>query len=76
MKIYKKLMAIMNGKQKRMMGLLLVMMVFGAFLETASISLIIPVMTLVLSPDAVEKNELMAGVYHGACRALPSSQYL
>lgn len=58
-------MVIMNAKQKRMMGLLLVMMVFGAFLETASISLIIPVMTLVLSPNAVEENALMAGVYHG-----------
>ena len=65
MKIYRKLMVIMNGKQKRTMALLLVMMVFGAFLETASISLIIPVMTLVLSPDAVEKNEVMASVYHG-----------
>lgn len=65
MKILKKLMVIMNAKQKRMMGLLLVMMVFGAFLETASISLIIPVMTLVLSPNAVEENALMAGVYHG-----------
>lgn len=65
MKIYRKLMVIMNGKQKRTMGLLLVMMVFGAFLETASISLIIPVMTLVLSPDAVEKNEMMAAVYKG-----------
>lgn len=58
-------MVIMNGKQKRTMGLLLVMMVFGAFLETASISLIIPVMTLVISPDAVEKNEIMAKVYSG-----------
>lgn len=65
MKIYRKLMVIMNGKQKRTMGLLLVMMVFGAFLETASISLIIPVMTLVISPDAVEKNEIMAKVYSG-----------
>ena len=64
MKIFKKLMVIMNAKQKRMMGLLLVMMIFGAFLETASISLIIPVMTLVLSPNAVEENALMAGVYH------------
>ena len=65
MKIYRKLMVIMNGKQKRTMGLLLAMMVFGAFLETASISLVIPVMTLVLSPDAVEKNEMMAAVYEG-----------
>ena len=65
MKIFKKLMVIMNAKQKRKMALLLVMMVFGAFLETASISLIIPVMTLVLSPNAVEENALMAGVYHG-----------
>lgn len=65
MKIFKKLMVIMNAKQKRMMGLLLVMMIFGAFLETASISLIIPVMTLVLSPNAVEENAIMASVYHG-----------
>lgn len=65
MKIFKKLMVIMNGKQKRTMGLLLVMMVFGAFLETASISLIIPVMTLVLSPNAVVENAVMASVYNG-----------
>lgn len=64
MKIFKKLMIIMNAKQKRMMALLLLMMIFGAFLETASISLIIPVMTLVLSPNAVEENALMAGVYN------------
>lgn len=67
MKIWKKLMVIMNRKQKRKMGLLLVMMVIGAFLETASISLIIPVMTLVVSPNAVEENALMAQVY----QALP-----
>lgn len=67
MKIWKKLMIIMNRKQKRKMGLLLVMMVIGAFLETASISLIIPVMTLVVSPNAVEENALMAQVY----QALP-----
>lgn len=63
MKILKKLNVIMNKKQKRTMGLLLVMMVFGAFLETASISLIIPVMTLVLSPGAVTENKWMAAVY-------------
>lgn len=67
MKIWKKLMIIMNRKQKQKMGLLLVMMVIGAFLETASISLIIPVMTLVVSPNAVEENDLMAQVY----QALP-----
>lgn len=64
MKILKKLNVIMNKKQKRTMGLLLVMMVFGAFLETASISLIIPVMTLVLSPGAVTENKWMAAVYN------------
>lgn len=63
MKIFKKLMVIMNGKQKRKMCLLLVMMVIGAFLETASISLIIPVMTLVINPSSVESNEIMAGIY-------------
>ncbi|MCR4704865.1 MAG: ABC transporter ATP-binding protein/permease [Lachnospiraceae bacterium] len=65
MKIWKKLMIILNGKQKRMMVLLLVMMVFGAFLETASISLIIPVMTLVLDQTAVTRNEILASIYNG-----------
>jgi len=58
-------MIILNGKQKRTMALLLVMMVFGAFLETASISLIIPVMTLVLDQTAVTKNEILASIYNG-----------
>ena len=47
------------------MGILLVMMVIGAVLETASISLIIPVMTLVINPDSVQNNALMSSVYNG-----------
>ncbi len=64
MKIYKKLMVILNKRQKRTFVLLLFMMVIGAFLETASISLVIPVMTLVISPNAVETNKYMSGLYH------------
>ena len=71
MKIFKKLMVIMNAKQKRKMALLMMMMVVGAFLETASISLIIPVMTLVLSPNAVEENAIMASVYHALGMSSP-----
>ena len=58
-------MKIMNNKQKGKMGILLVMMVIGAVLETASISLIIPVMTLVINPDSVQNNALMSSVYNG-----------
>ena len=58
-------MKIMNNKQKGKMGILLVMMVIGAVLETASISLIIPVMTLVINPDSVQNNALMSAVYNG-----------
>lgn len=65
MKILRKMMKIMNNKQKGKMGILLVMMVIGAVLETASISLIIPVMTLVINPDSVQNNALMSAVYNG-----------
>lgn len=55
MKIYKKLMKLMNRKQKKQMGSLLVMMLIGAILEALSIGLVIPVVTVILTPGTMEK---------------------
>lgn len=55
-KILKKLNILLNKKQKSQMCILLFMMLIGAILEAASIALIIPVITLVISPDALAKN--------------------
>lgn len=50
MKIVKKLGKLMNAKQKKQMGGLVVLMLIGALLETASISLVIPVISALMQP--------------------------
>lgn len=51
MKIVKKLKKLMNAKQKRQMTGLVVLMLIGAVLETASISLVIPVISALMQPE-------------------------
>ncbi len=63
MKILRKINLLLDVKQKRNMVLLLFGMLIGAVLETASISLIIPVVSLVISPDAIETNAYMGWIY-------------
>ena len=55
MKIYKKLMKLMNKTQKKQMVKLLVLMLIGAILEAVSIGLVIPVVTMILTPGSMEK---------------------
>lgn len=55
-KIYKKLMVLLDKKQKQKMVFLIFIMLIGAVLETLGISLILPVMNVVLEEDAVEKH--------------------
>lgn len=54
---------LLDKKQKRFMVLLVIMMLIGAVLETASISIVIPVVTLVMDQNAVENNELVHSIY-------------
>lgn len=56
-KILKKLMVLMDRRQKRIMVLLVIMMLIGAVLETAGVGLVIPVMQMVLDEHAVENSE-------------------
>lgn len=46
----------MDGKQKRKMAVIVVLMLVGAFLETLGVSMILPVMNVVMEDNAVEKH--------------------
>lgn len=63
-KIWKKLMVLLDKKQKRQMWALVPMMLIGAVLETASVALVLSVITAVVSPDAVETNKYVAFFYN------------
>ncbi len=61
--ILKKLNVLLDGKQKRTMGGLMVLMVIGAILQTAGVGMLVQVVTVVIDPQAVEKSGLVKGVY-------------
>ncbi|MBR1440481.1 MAG: ABC transporter ATP-binding protein, partial [Lachnospiraceae bacterium] len=62
-KILKKLNVLLDGKQKRTMSLLLVMMVIGALLEACSIGLVIPVIQVVTDEEAYDKYPMIRWTY-------------
>ena len=53
-KIFKKMMILLDGRQKRKMALLVFLMLVGAVLETLGVGMILPVMNVVLEENAVE----------------------
>ena len=55
-KILKKLMVLLDKRQKRVMVLLIILMLIGAVLETAGVSMVLPVMNVVMDENAVEKH--------------------
>ena len=61
--ILKKLKILLDKKQKKQMLGLVVMMFIAAALETASIGLVLGVVTLIITPDVVSSNELIAKIY-------------
>lgn len=58
-KILKKLMVLLDKKQKRIMVLLIVLMLIGAILETLGVSLVMPVMYVVTDEHAVENKKYL-----------------
>ena len=62
-KILKKLNKLLDRKQKSFMILLVFMMLIGALLETASVTLIIPVISVVMDPEAITENKYVAPLY-------------
>ncbi len=63
-KILKKLNILLDKKQKMQMAGLIVLMFIGALMEAFSIAGIVPVVSIVLTPDAVEKNKIVSAVFH------------
>ena len=55
-KIFKKLMILLDKKQKRKMIVLIFLMLIGAILETLGVSMIYPVVKVVMEENAEEKR--------------------
>lgn len=62
-KVLKKLDIILNKRQKSRMKLLVVMMIIGALLETVSISLVLPIATVLTSPQSVNGDGVVGMLY-------------
>ncbi len=61
-KIIKKLMVLLDRRQKKVMALLVVLMLIGAVLETLGVSMIVPVMNVIMDEHAVEKNKYLQAI--------------
>ena len=64
-KIFKKMNKLLDAKQKRIMVVIVFLMLIGGVLESLSISVVIPVVSVLLDPNAVENNQLLGTIYHG-----------
>lgn len=62
-KVLKKLNVILDSKQKSRMKLLVVMMIIGAMLETVSISLVLPIATVLTNADSVNGGGIAGKLY-------------
>lgn len=63
-KIFQKMQKLLDKKQKQTMAGLIVLMVIGAFLQTAGVGLLVEVVNVVIDPRAVEKNKV-ANLFYG-----------
>lgn len=66
-KIFKKLMVLLDKRQKRKMVVLIFLMLIGAILETLGVSMIYPVVKVVMEENAVEKSwylQVFCDVFH------------
>ena len=61
--IWKKLRLLLDKKQKRTMAGLMVLMIIGAFLQTAGVGLLVQVVSVVIDPLAVEKGGIVKAFY-------------
>ena len=59
MKIYRKMMVLLDKQHKRKMVLLVFLMLVSGALETLGVSMVYPVMNVVMEPDAVEKHRYL-----------------
>ena len=64
-KIFKKMNKLLDAKQKRIMIVIVFLMLIGGVLESLSISVVIPVVSVLLDPHAVENTPILAAIYDG-----------
>lgn len=65
LKILKKMNLLLDGRQKRAMAALIVMMLIGGVLESLGVSMLVPIVTVVMDPEAIEESSLLSAVYNG-----------
>ncbi len=63
MDILKKLLSVMDGRQKGQMVLLGFMMVIGGFIETLSVSMLIPLIEVIMNPGELAGHSAMQRVF-------------
>ncbi|WP_026650857.1 ABC transporter ATP-binding protein [Butyrivibrio proteoclasticus] len=63
-KIYKKLMVLLDKKQKRQMVGIVILMLIGGILESVGIALIAPVMQVVVDPEQVQESRWLSLIYN------------
>lgn len=63
MKLFKRILAVLTSRQKKVLSVLFVMMLIGAILETVGTSLLLPFITVAMAPDSIQENETMALVF-------------
>ena len=63
LQIIKKLNVLLDKKQKRTMAGLIVLMIIGAFLQTAGVGLLVQVVNVVIDPDAIERSSITRTLY-------------
>ena len=71
LKIIRKLQVLLDKKQKRAMGGLIVLMIIGAFLQTAGVGMLVQVVNVVIDDAAVENSATVGALY----RLLGCSSY-
>lgn len=61
--MYKKLIYIFNGKDRVKIGLLLVMAVFGSFLELIGVAVFMPLTNIIMEPSTIHTTDLLRYFY-------------
>lgn len=63
MNVYKRLKQLLNKKQKRKMAGLIVLIFTGGLLETLGVSIILPLVSAVVSPDTIMNSQAVVTVF-------------
>lgn len=62
-KIIGKLRVLLDGRQKRTMAGLIVLMIIGALLQTAGVGMLVQAVNVIIDPDALDTNPVVAAMY-------------